>query len=162
MPSHDIPELDGWMDEPPTTPCSISSVSLSANQPSRSPLVTALNHQVSLSVAELLLPAFPSQNTPHPSSSSPYLLLPLTTTLTTPSQKRNHLLPLKRIPLLQRRPPGHAARFDAEHLLVAVLGLEIAHALGFLDPRVPHHHVRQVVAGHAELGALGVRDDDLG
>ena len=97
----------------------------------------------------------------------------VTRALPAPSKRPNRLRALEGISSLQRLPPLHAARLDADHLLVAVLWREVADPGGLLGPGVPHHKVGQVVTddrvdGLASLdnldwlaGALGRRVDAI-
>lgn len=76
----------------------------------------------------------------------------------------NGLGALECVALVELLPPADAAGLDADHLLPAVLGLEIAHAGRLGDVRVPHDDVVEVVADDAEalLAALAEGDGVLG
>lgn len=85
----------------------------------------------------------------------------------TPSQGQDRLRTLEGVAGLQRLPTLHAARLDADHLLVAVLGREVADPGSLLRPGVPHHEVGQVVTddrvdGLAALGDLNRLAGTLG
>jgi hypothetical protein len=77
-----------------------------------------------------------------------------------PSQGQDGLRALEGISGLQRLPPLHAACLDADHVLVAILGCEVADPGGLLGPRVPHHNVSQVVADDGEDGLAALDDLD--
>jgi hypothetical protein len=67
------------------------------------------------------------------------------------SQMRLHGLPaLERLTGLELLPPINRTNLDAHHLLVAVLWLEVAHALSLLNPWVPHHAVVETFTDHIE------------
>lgn len=87
------------------------------------------------------------------------MTLSVTRTAPAPSQRQDRLRALEGISSLQRLPTLHAARLDADHVLVAVLGGKVADPSGLLGPGVPHHKVGEVVAddrvdGLAALGDL--------
>lgn len=87
------------------------------------------------------------------------MTFPVTRGLLTPSQRQDRLRALEGITGLQCLPPLHAARLDADHVLVAVLGREVTNSSGLLGPWVPHHEVGEIVAddrvdGLAALGDL--------
>lgn len=60
------------------------------------------------------------------------------------------LAALERLAGLELLPAADGAGLDAEHVLVAVVGLEVGHAGGLVDPRVPHDNVLKAVAHHGE------------
>lgn len=87
------------------------------------------------------------------------MTFPVTRGFLKPSQRKDRLRALESITGLERLPTLHAARLDADHVLVAVLWREVADPGGLLGPGVPHHEVGQVVAddrvdGLAALGDL--------
>jgi hypothetical protein len=59
---------------------------------------------------------------------------------------------LKSLSALKLLPPVHSSNFNANELLVRILGPEIRHSLRLLDPRVPHNGVFEVVADDVEAG----------
>lgn len=87
------------------------------------------------------------------------MTFPATRGFLTPSQSQDRLRAFEGITGLERLPPLHTARLDADHVLVAVLGREVTNPGGLLGPGVPHHQVGEVVAddrvgGLAALGDL--------
>lgn len=86
------------------------------------------------------------------------MTFPVTRGSLTPSQRQDRLRALKGITGLQRLPPLHAARLDADHVLVAILGRKVADPGGLLGPGVPHHDVGQVVPDE-RVGGLAALDD---
>lgn len=63
---------------------------------------------------------------------------------------RNHAS-LPRLPTLQLRPAFHGTHLHTNHPLVPILRLKVTHPLALLNPRVPHHRVRQVVAHYVNV-----------
>lgn len=57
---------------------------------------------------------------------------------------------LKSLTTLQLLPAVDSADFDADEVLVRILGPEVSHRLGLLHPRVPHHGIFEVVADDVE------------
>ncbi|KAI7110340.1 galactose mutarotase-like protein [Hortaea werneckii] len=68
------------------------------------------------------------------------------------------LAALKRITGLQLLPTIDSTRLHTDHILVAVLGLEIADAIRLLNPRVPDDRILQIVTNHIET-RLAVKQD---
>lgn len=69
-----------------------------------------------------------------------------------------NLTALKGLARLERLPTFYGSDLDAHHVLIAILGLEVAHALRLLNPGVPDHAVLEVVADDVE-GGLAVLHD---
>jgi hypothetical protein len=64
---------------------------------------------------------------------------------------RNHTT-LESLTTLKLLPSVHSTDLNADELLVRILRPEISHGLRFLDPRVPHDGVFEVVADDIEAG----------
>lgn len=88
------------------------------------------------------------------------MTFPVTRGSLTPSQSIDRLRALEGITGLQRLPALHAARLDADHALVAILGRKVADPGGLLGPGVPHHEVGQVVTDDREGGLAALGDLD--
>jgi hypothetical protein len=73
-------------------------------------------------------------------------------------QALDQLATLPNLALLQLLPPLDRANLDADHVLVAVVGREVAHSLCLLDPRVPGDCVLDVVADDVEAGHAVLED----
>lgn len=86
------------------------------------------------------------------------MTFPVTRGSLTPSQGQDRLRALEGVARLQCLPALHAARLDADHVLVAVLGREVADPSSLLGPRVPHHEVAQVVTDDREDGLAALDD----
>lgn len=88
------------------------------------------------------------------------MTFPVTRGSLTPSQGQDRLRALEGVAGLQRLPALHAARLDADHVLIAVLGREVADPGGLLGPGVPHHKVGQVVTDDRVDGLAALDDLD--
>ncbi len=53
---------------------------------------------------------------------------------------------LERLTRLQLLPAVHSTHLDTDHVLVAIVRLEVTHALRLLDPRVPDYAVHNAVS----------------
>lgn len=104
----------------------------------------------------------PTSCTPHKQSQppEPMTVASIVRTAPAPSQRQDRLRALEGVPSLQRLPALHAARLDADHVLVAILGRKVADPGSLLRPRVPHHEVGQVVADDREDGLAALGDLD--
>lgn len=88
------------------------------------------------------------------------MTFPVTRGFLTPSQRQDRLRALEGITGLERLPPLHAARLNADHVLIAVLGRKVANPGGLLGPGVPHHEVGQIVANDRVDGLAALGDLD--
>ena len=70
----------------------------------------------------------------------------------------DQLSALENVTRLQLLPPIDGTDFNAEHILVSVLGLKIAHAFRLLDPRVPHHRILEVVPSDVQVRLSTLND----
>lgn len=70
----------------------------------------------------------------------------------------DNLSPLEGIAAFELLPAIHGSYFDTDHLLVAVLRLEVTHALRLLDPWVPDDGVHEVVADDVQVWAAVLGD----
>lgn len=103
----------------------------------------------------------PTSCTSHKPSQPPKpMTLSVTRTAPAPSQRQDRLRALEGVSSLQRLPTLHAARLDADHVLVAVLGRKVADPSSLLGPGVPHHEISQVVADDREDGLAALGDLD--
>jgi len=75
-------------------------------------------------------------------------------------ERPNPLPPLPRIPRLKHVPLPHTPRLHTNHLLPAILGSKIRHALRLRIPRVPNHNVAEQVASDFIARLVLFCDDD--
>jgi hypothetical protein len=73
-------------------------------------------------------------------------------------QALDQLTTLPYLALLQLLPPVYSSNLDADHRLVAIVGREVAHGLGLLDPWVPGNRVPDIVADDIKAGLSVFKD----
>ena len=107
---------------------------------------------------------------PFPSFLTPPHLTPLSTLFSTvpwkrkgqdsQSQQPNPLPSLPSLPPLQPSPLTHTPRLHTHHPPPPILGPKIRHPARLVRPRVPHHHVPQLIALDLVPSLLGLGDGD--